>query len=451
MRTVVNLSIRIIFGACLLSLASACQHPPVSKTSKVPDIIDFHVSLTPNIETGVVYGVQKMMVRLPESPTQTMSFTSGALKDLEMFVNGRKVDVKLVDGQRVLPLVFAEHPKELVEITARYSSRPTRGYTVDKSNLYTEYFACDWMICEQENFSDKATITLELNLPRKLESIGPGKLLDSKWLPNGLHQTTWRSDIAYPPYIYAFAFGDFVTVKEQVGNVSLKYVSGVVGEETLKKLFSPTANMLNFFEEKAGAPFPQEEYTQLYVEGRSAQEAVSHSVIGDRSLKLILTDPKEDWVIAHELAHQWWGNSVTCSDISEFWLNEGITTFMVAAWKEYRWGHSAYERELEFAKKRYQKAIDAGMDVPLAYAGKYPSLGIRRNIQYSKGAIFMDVLRSLIGENAFWAGLRNYTSEHMGKTVTSPDLQLAFERASKRDLSQIFSEWVYDGAHIRLK
>ena len=112
---IVNLSFRIILGASFLCLASACQHGAVSKPSKKPDIIDFHVSLTPNIETGVVYGVQKMVVRLPKSP-ETMSFSSGALTIFELAVNDHKVDMELVDGQLILPLVFAERPKELAKI-----------------------------------------------------------------------------------------------------------------------------------------------------------------------------------------------------------------------------------------------------------------------------------------------------------------------------------------------
>ena len=441
-----SFSIRIILSVCVLFLAGACQHNTVSKTTRAIDIIDFHVSLTPDIETGIVHGVQKILIRLAQSPPKSMAFSSGALTVSEASLNGRQIDMELVGDQLILPLAFAKQPKELVEITAEYSSHPVRGYTADKSTRYTEYFACDWMLCQQENFGDKATVTLELNLPKEIDTVGPGKLVESKWLPNGLHQSTWRSEIAYAPYLYAFAFGDFVTAKSKAGNVTLKYMSSVADNEALLKLFAPTADMLNFFEGKAGTPFPHEEYTQLYVEGSSAQEAISHSVIGDSWLNPILTDPKEDWVIAHELAHQWWGNGVTCSNISEFWLNEGITVFMVAAWKEYRWGRAVYDLEMQLINKSYQIAIEAGMDVPLAFNGKYPSLKLRRTIQYGKGALFMNLLRSELGEETFWTGLRNYTIENMGKTVSSPNLQSAFERASKKDLSPLFDEWVYVNA-----
>ena len=83
----------------------------------------------------------------------------------------------------------------------------------------------------------------------------------------------------------------------------------------------------------------------------------------------MLTTPEEDWAIAHELAHQWWGNLVTCADWTHFWLNEGITTFMVAAWKEHRWGRPAYDRELAILQRRADEATAAGLDVPLTYSG----------------------------------------------------------------------------------
>jgi len=148
-------------------------------------------------------------------------------------------------------------------------------------------------------------------------------------------------------------------------------------------------------------------------------------------------------VIAHELAHQWWGNGVTAKDLSHFWLNEGIVTFMVAAWKEYRWGRPAYEREIALARRRHARAVEAGFDVPLSFAGAYPSLGVRRAVQYSKGALFMDALRSELGDDVFWTGLGAYTSAHMGKSVTSADFQRAFEEASGRDLSAIFQAYVF--------
>src|SRR5690606_25363685 len=133
----------------------------------------------------------------------------------------------------------------------------------------------------------------------------------------------------------------------------------------------------------AGVPFPHATYTQLLVRGAAAQEVAGFSVLGDDTVRNVLTQREDDWAIAHELAHQYWGNLVTCVDWSEFWLNEGLTTFMTAAWKQHRWGDVWYERELETARTRWVAASDAGWDRPLAFSGQYPDLRTRRAIQYS--------------------------------------------------------------------
>lgn len=181
--------------------------------------------------------------------------------------------------------------------------------------------------------------------------------------------------------------------------------------------------------------------------GREAQEAASFSLIGKDELSREQAAPSEAWIIAHEMAHQWWGNLVTCATWRDFWLNEGITTFMVAAWKEHRFGGDAYRQELEGARRRLERASSMGFDKPLAWSGNYPSLSIRRAVQYSKGALFLAHLREMLGEHPFWDGLRAFTRTHAGKTVTSHDFQSAMEQASGRDLSLTFTQWVYGDPH----
>ena len=225
----------------------------------------------------------------------------------------------------------------------------------------------------------------------------------------------------FSSYIFGFAAGEFQHTTEKHGQTELTYLSTTATPEGLGRLFASTASMLQFFEQKAGVSFPQRRYVQLHVTGSAAQEAMNFSVLGDEVLAPMLTTPEEDWAIAHELAHQWWGNLVTCADWTHFWLNEGITTFMVAAWKEHRWGRPAYDRELAILQRRADEATAAGLDVPLTYSGGYPSLGLRRAITYSKGALFMDRLRRELGDGC--SGVRcsvtrEPTPEKLSRAVT---------------------------------
>ncbi|MEO8016289.1 MAG: M1 family aminopeptidase, partial [Pseudomonadota bacterium] len=256
----------------------------------------------------------------------------------------------------------------------------------------------------------------------------------------------WNERRPYSPYLFGFVAGDFALAKQRYRNTELLYLASGVSKSELLHSFAPTADMVKFFEQKAGADIPQRRYAQMLVPGDVAQEAVNFSLIGAELLGAIAADPQEDWVIAHELAHQWWGNAITCVDLSQFWLNEGITVFMVAAWKESRWGPDAYDREMELARQRVATARAAGVDRKLTSRERYPSLPLRRAIQYSKGALFMNRLRQELGDELFWRAFKAYTREYLGKVVTSRDLQRTFEKTARRDLSRLFEEWVYDRA-----
>ncbi|HYO97219.1 MAG TPA: M1 family aminopeptidase [Polyangiaceae bacterium] len=147
--------------------------------------------------------------------------------------------------------------------------------------------------------------------------------------------------------------------------------------------------------------------------------------------------------MAHEMAHQFWGNAVTCADWSHFWLNEGLTVFMVAAYKEQRWGPRAYAHELGLLRARHQKARDENFDVPLTFAGEYPSLRIKRAIVYSKGALFAHRLRQAMGDRAFWVALARFTRDFTGRAAVTQDLQRVFAAHTSEDLSGLFHEWAY--------
>ena len=256
----------------------------------------------------------------------------------------------------------------------------------------------------------------------------------------------WRESIPSSPYLFGFALGRFTRTARAHHGVTLEYFAAGVDDARLKLLFADDDRMLDFFVAKAGVPLPRAFYRQVVVEGDAAQELSSFSILGRRSLEVRLTDATEDWLVAHELAHQFWGNLVTCSDWSHFWLNEGLTVFMVAAYKEQRWGRPAYERELALLRARHQAAVDAKWDVPLTFPGEYPSLRTKRAIVYSKGALFVARLRETMGDRAFWTALATYTRAFAGRSATTQDLQRIFSAETDADLAPLFDQWAYGKA-----
>jgi aminopeptidase N len=277
-----------------------------------------------------------------------------------------------------------------------------------------------------------------------MDAAAPGKLVSRGPAGPGLETWRWREVRPYPSYLYGFAAGRYARA-ELAGGPSLWVLYAGETPARVQTMFADTARMIAFYEAKAGVRLPERAYTQVLVERNGDQEDVALSMIERRSIEPVLSDPQEDGIAAHELAHQWWGNLVTCSDWKELWLNEGMAGFMTAAWNEQRWGRTAYDREMAAARQAWDAAKIAGMDEPLSWSGTYPSLRAKRRIAYGKSMVFLDALRSQLGEDAFWRGVRRYTEANAGRSVTAADLQKAFEAASGRDLSATFKAWVYGG------
>lgn len=329
-------------------------------------------------------------------------------------------------------------------VTIRYTALEPKGITFTPTVVYSAFDSCTWMICDDAP-SVRAPISTTLHAPAGEWTLATGMLGSVTTEADGSRTFVWRDAQPRSAYLYGFAIGPLRSASIVDGDDALTALSADLPEGELGAVLRHSEGMAAFFEGAAGGSLPHHRYVQLIVKGSAAQEKSTFSIIGTDELSPLSHDPAEDWVIAHEMAHQFWGNSVTPESWSEMWLSEGVVTFMTAAWKEHRWGRAAYDREMELAQRRVKSAIDAGYDKPLAWSGEYPSLRLRRAIAYSRGALFMDRLRRMLGEAAFWRALRTYTATFANRTVTSRDFQRAFERSSGRNLAPLFEEWVFGG------
>lgn len=323
----------------------------------------------------------------------------------------------------------------------RYHGSPKRGLHFGKDFVYTDFDTCYWMICVDDP-GMRSKFKIDLVVPKSFLTTASGNFVSQKKVSGTLVRHRWRESKPFSSYLFGFAVGNFHEASVKVRSTYLRFLGVTDNEAALLKKFKDTEKALEFFERKSGVPIHHKIYTQVLIPADVVQEKNAFSIIGNKFLDPILTDPQEDWVFVHELAHQWWGNLLTCKSWQHFWLNEGIAVFMTAAYKEERWGKVAYLREIDILKKRHQKAIDAGFDVPLTFNGEYPTLAIKRAITYSKGALFMDALRTAMGEKRFWRGLKKYTQKYAYKSVKTSDFQATMEKANGKSLKSIFKNWV---------
>jgi aminopeptidase N len=246
-----------------------------------------------------------------------------------------------------------------------------------------------------------------------------------------------------PSYTFGFAAGRFDVAIEHSAHVELRYATSGIAAADVRRIFNTTADMIAFFESRSGVRYPDRSYTQVIAAGTVGQEMSGVSIVDGSYGDWVRDHPQDVTLGAHELAHQWWGNSVTCRDWNHFWLNEGMATFMAAAYIEHRFGRDAYARLMVSYRSSYERVRQAGDDKALVFQDWTHPTTDDRTLVYRKGAYVLDLLRQDLGEDAFWKGIRAYTRTHVGQSVTTSDFQTAMEQATNRNLSGFFAKWIY--------
>jgi aminopeptidase N len=333
------------------------------------------------------------------------------------------------------------------EIEIVYHGVPKYGiqFFPEQNQVYTVFSTSQWMPCV-DSPDDRATFRLKLNFPQDdLKTVGNGrsttKLLSPKTKPEGF---VWEQKTPVPTYLFGFAAGKFREVTEVHRGTVFRYLaSPQFTEAEIKKIFRSAADMLDFYEGKAGMKYPAVVYTQVLAAGNAKQEMDGFAVMSEEYGREVLKNEKGIWLGAHEFAHQWWGNMVTNRDWTHFWLNEGLANFMTAAYFEHRFGPAEYLSEIERYRLSYEKVRDAKKDKSLVFPDWNKPTREDRRLVYDKGAYVLHLLREELGEELFWKGIKEYTRKYWGKSVVTKDFQASMETASGKNLSKFFDRWVY--------
>ena len=409
------------------------------------DVLHYDAQLEPDIANKRITG--RVLIRLVSRVNRlsAVEFDSGELV-IDAVRENRKAQ-KFSQSNSRLNISLLRPPKagEARELEIQYHGAPRRGirFFPEREEVYTVFSTSQWMVCVDAP-DDRATLRLSLILPKSLAAVANGRLAKQRKTSGDKIISEWRQDTAVPTYIFGFVAGRFRTLTEKRGRVELRYLATQYSDAELRRIFRDTADMIEFYEERAGVPYADATYTQVLAAGGVEQEMSSFTALRETYGRDVLKDEHDVWLGAHELAHQWWGNMVTCRDWTHFWLNEGMASFMASAYKEHRFGRAEYLREIEDYRASYEKVRAAGKDKSLVFPDWLHPTREDRILVYDKGAYVLHLLREELGERAFWAGIRAYTRAYFGKSVTTPDFQRAMERASGRDLSVFFSRWVYD-------
>ncbi|HSB28111.1 MAG TPA: M1 family metallopeptidase [Pyrinomonadaceae bacterium] len=432
-----------IFLLCLMVvLTAAITRSQTRGASNALDVLHYDITLEPDITQKTISGKVIIKFVANASDLKTVAFDCGDLTVDAVQQGGQARSFSVSDHRLnvTLPPLKAGRTSEL---SISYHGAPKRGirFFPDASQVYTIFSTSQWTICIDAP-EDKARLRLTLIVPSNLTALSSGRLVSMRQSGNKI-ASVWEQNSPIPTYIFGFCVGPFRTVREKHGRTELQYlVTGFSDEET-HKIFRDTPDMLEFFESRAGVRYADKTYSQVLAAGGVEQEMSSFTALNEAYGKKVLANEQDLWLGAHEFAHQWWGNMVTCRDWNHFWLNEGIATFMAAAYLEHRFGREAYLREIENYRASYEKVRAAGKDKSLVFPDWLHPTREDRTLVYDKGAYVMHLLREEMGEHAFWNGLKIYTRRFFGKSVVTSDFKTSMEEANQKSLDKFFAKWVY--------
>jgi aminopeptidase N len=302
-----------------------------------------------------------------------------------------------------------------------------------------------WFPCPRDP-ADKVTSEVVLTTPAGYEAVSNGALVEAH-VASGRKVWHWRLDRPIATYLISFVAGDYEVVRTEVRDppVSLAYLVYRGRGADAVKTFARTPDILRYFSDLLGFRYPYSSYSQAVAadfpfEGMENPTAVTlaDSILLDDRARL---DTSSDDVIAHELAHQWWGDTVTPRSPRDLWLSESLATYFERLWLEHDAGADAAS---------YQRLLDRDAMLAVAQAKRRPvifddpedpSSVLDANV-YQKGALVVGLLRREVGEEAFWNGLRGYLRRFAFGVAAAADFRQALEVAAGRGLEAFFDAWL---------
>lgn len=418
--------------ACICFFAVAAGFPQCVTATEGPpiDVQHYRARVEPDLATRSVRGMVSIDF---VGNTKEAVFDAGALEIDSVELKGRALPF-VRDGSK-LRVTLPGHISRRSTLVVRYRGSPRFGleFHPHRNELYTIFSTSQWMVSVDAP-SERATLDLEIVLPPELVVAATGRPAGRTVTGDGRVIHHWRLSTPAPSFTYGFAAGRYTEARGALKRSRLRYLSTDLSTVELQQVFANTGDMIRFFEHRAGTAF-KGDYTQVLVTSTIGQEAAGLALLSERYGKTVLADATAEGLIAHEIAHQWWGVSVTCRDWGHFWLNEGFATFMTAVYLGERHGAPHYIEQVNKWKARLEKLKTAGTDHPLVYATWSKPTADDRAVVYQKGAYVLHLLRLEMGEAAFWRGIRRYTRAHAGRSVDTGDFEEVMTAAAGRDLS----------------
>ena len=329
----------------------------------------------------------------------------------------------------------AAHPEKPVQVWTQCQDEDTRY----------------WLPCF-DHPSEKQTSELIVTVPGSWYALSNGRLLEDKANRDGTRRFHWHQDRPHSTYLFTLAAGELARIDDTTDGLTIDYFVEKKDVENARRTFANTPAMVALFERLFDAKYPWSKYSQVVVrdfvfggmENTSATTMTENIIVDRKAARDFSSDP----LISHELAHQWFGDLLTCRDWSHGWLNESFATYLEMLWDEHHQGIDHYRQgQIEntqfYFDERYRRPIVTNVfNQPIDLFDRH---------LYEKGSVVLAMLRSLLGDDQFFRSLQRYVRENQERSVITQDLVAAISAETGRNLDWFFDQWVYKAGHPCLR
>jgi aminopeptidase N len=411
------------------------------------DIIHYDISFSLTDSADSISGTAKISIRIRKDGTSGMWLDFKDMTVDKLLVDGNVRNFEHRNSRMEFEFGKTLNRNETVSIEIRYHGAPQRGLRFGKNRYSSRtVFADNWPDSAHYWFpsidhpSDKAAVDFTVTVPEKYDVVANGRLVKTSSLQDGRKLFQWTEKESIPAYCMTVGIAEFsIAHQPEAAGVQLLWYSFPKDALIANRKFAVTAPALEFFSSLI-APYPYEKLAQ--VESTTKLSAMENADTIFYNENLFKETPDSDEPVPHEIAHQWFGNSVTEADWDDLWLSEGFATYFEALLQEHLRGQEALKKAMEQYALRirgYRPARSSSIIDP----GQTDLMKKLNPLNYEKGAWVLHMLRGLLGDEIFFEGIRNYYQLFQGGNASSDDFRKAMESTSGRQLELFFKQWLY--------
>lgn len=345
-----------------------------------------------------------------------------------------------------------DHPQRGLYFVAPDDHYPRKPYQVwtqgeDEDSRY-------WFPCFDYP-GQLATSEIRVQVPSGFMAISNGELIETQQVKGGMIYH-WSQPQVHPTYLMTLAVGEFVEIRDilhQNGHaIPVTYYADPSRADDAERTMGKTPKMIDYFSRAYGYDYPYPKYAQVCVDDFifGGMENTSTTLLTDRCLldeRAALDNRSSESLVAHELAHQWFGDLVVIKHWSHAWLKEGMASYSEVMWTEQEYGpdEAAYYRLKE--ARNYLVEDQTRYRRPVVTHVYREAIELYDRHLYEKGACIYHMIRAELGEDLFWKAIHRFVQDNAHRTVETVDLLRAIEAATGRNLLFLFDQYVFRGGH----